>query len=303
MPRRKSPVALPPIALSPVLALAAVFLMGAQPTPVDPDTVTIETNKLAPGVAALFGRGGNIGVSYGADGTVLIDDQFAPLTPKIVAAATALDPKPIRFVINTHWHFDHSGGNENHGKAGAVIVAHDNVRTRMSSDQFIEALNYDIPASPKEAMPLVTFAEGVTFHLNGDTLKVFHTASAHTDGDSMVKWEKANVLHTGDVFNQSGAPFVDWSSGGTVPGMIAAMNAAIAMSDENTKIIPGHGPLGTYADMVSYRDRLEEFLARITAEHKAGKTLDQVLAMKLEWQAATGPVSADRLVQAIYKGL
>mgnify|MGYP003643387633 CR=1 FL=1 len=291
-----------PAVLSPAIALAAVFLMGAEPAPVDPDGVTIETTNLAPGVAALFGRGGNIGVSYGPDGTVLIDDQFAPLTPKILAAASALDPKPVRFVINTHWHFDHSGGNEIHGKAGAVIVAHDNVRTRMSSDQFIEALNYDIPTSPTAALPLVTFAEGVTFHLNGDTLKVFHTKAAHTDGDAMVKWEKANVLHTGDVFNQSGAPFVDWSSGGTVPGMIAAMDAAIAVSDADTKVIPGHGQMGTYADMVSYRDRLKEFLARITAEHEAGKTLDQVLAMKLEWQAATGLVSADRLVQAIYKG-
>ncbi len=298
MPRRISPVV-----LSPAVAFAAFFLMGAAPAPVDPDTVTIETTNLAPGVAVLFGRGGNIGVSYGADGTVLIDDQFAPLTPKIIAAATALDPKPIRFVVNTHWHFDHTGGNETHGKTGAVIVAHDNVRTRMSSEQFIEALNYDIPTSPTAALPLVTFAEGVSFHLNGDTLKVFHTRAAHTDGDAMVKWEKANVLHTGDVFNQSGAPFVDWSSGGTVPGMIAAMDAAIAVSDSNTKVIPGHGPMGTRADMVSYRDRLKEFLARITAEHKAGKTLEQVLAMKLEWQAATGPVSADTLVRSIYKGL
>ena len=286
------------------VAFVAIFLTAAAaPPPVDPATVTIETTKLSPGVAVIFGQGGNIGVSYGPDGTVLIDDQLAPLTPKITAAAAALDQRPIRFVINTHWHFDHSGGNENLGKAGAVILAHDNVRTRMSTDQVIQAFDYAFPPSPIEALPLITFAEGVVFHLNGDTLKVVHIAAAHTDGDAMVKWEKANVLHTGDVFNRSGAPFIDRSSGGTMTGMIDAMNVAIALTDGSTKVIPGHGPVGTRADMVAYRDALKAILARVATERKAGKTLEQVSALELQWPAATGNVSTDRLVQATYEGL
>ncbi len=290
------------------LASATILLMAASapptaPTPVDPAKVTIETVKLAPGAAVIFGSGGNIGVSYGPDGTILIDDQFAPLTPKITAAAAALDQRPIRFVINTHWHFDHSGGNENLGKAGAVIVAHDNVRTRMSTDQLIQTLNFAFPPSPKAALPVITFAEGATFHLNGDTLKVVHVAAAHTDGDAMVKWEKANVLHTGDVLNRAGLPFADRSSGGSVAGIIAGINTALALSDNNTKVIPGHGPVSTRADMVAYRDALKVLLERVTAEHKAGKTIEQVLALKLEWQAATRTVPADGLVRAAYEDL
>jgi cyclase len=281
---------------------AAIFLMGAAPPPPpDPATVTLETTKLAPGVAVIFGAGGNIGVSYGPDGSVLIDDQFSSLTPKITAAVEALNARPIRFVVNTHWHFDHAGGNENFGKAGAVIVAHDNVHTRMSSDQVIEALDYEFPPSPKEALPIISFAEGMTFHLNNDVLQVVHAAAAHTDGDAFVKWEKANVLHTGDVFNRSGPPFIDRSSGGSAVGMIAAMDTAIALTDGNTKVIPGHGPMGTRADMVAYRDALKNTLERVSAEYEAGKSLVQLLEMKLQWEAAAaGPASADRLVQAIY---
>lgn len=288
--------------------LAAFLLMGAAappsaPTPVDPAKVNVETTKLAPGVAVLFGAGGNIGVSYGADGTVLIDDQFAPLTPKILTATQALDTKPVRFVLNTHWHYDHTGGNENLGKGGSVIVAHDNVRRRMSAEGFIEELNLKFPASPKAALPVVTFAEGVSLHFNDDTLKVVHVRAAHTDGDALVKWEKANVLHMGDVFNRSGAPFVDRSSGGSVAGMIAAMDVGLTLADANTKVIPGHGPLSTKADMQAYRDALQAFQTSIAAEHKAGKTLEQILAMKLTWKAAAGDVPADRLVRSAYQDL
>lgn len=294
-------------ALAVATPLTAAVLMAAAPpsapTPVDPAKINIETTTLAPGVAVLFGAGGNIGVSYGADGTVLVDDQFAPLTPKILAATQALDKKAVRFVLNTHWHFDHSGGNENLGKEGSVIVAHDNVRRRMSAEGFIEELNLKFPASPKAALPVVTFAEGVSLHLNDDTLKVVHVRAAHTDGDALVKWEKANVLHMGDVFNRSGAPFVDRSSGGSVAGMIAAMDVGLGMADDNTKVIPGHGPMSTKADMKAYRDGLQAFNERIIAEHKAGKTQDQILAMKLTWKAASGDVPADRLVRSAYQDI
>lgn len=291
------------------MPLGAAVLMAAAappttPAPVDPTKITIETTKLAPGVAVLFGSGGNIGVSYGVDGTFFVDDQFAPLTPKILEATKALDPNPVRFVINTHWHFDHSGGNENLGKSGTVIVAHDNVRHRMSAEGFIEELNAKFPASPKAALPSVTFAEGVTFHVNDDTLKVVHVPPAHTDGDAIVKWEKANVLHMGDVFNASGVPFVDRTSGGTVAGMVAALDIALGLADDNTKVVPGHGKISTKADMKTYRDGVDAMLKRVAAEQKAGKTLDQIVALKLTWKTPAGTVlPADRLIRSAYNDL
>ncbi|MGE4064881.1 MAG: MBL fold metallo-hydrolase [Rhodospirillaceae bacterium] len=295
------------LAIAAVLPTAAVLMAAAAPpttpAPVDPAKIEITTTKLAPGVAVLFGAGGNIGVSYGVDGTIFVDDQFAPLTPKILAATKGLDSRPVKFVINTHWHFDHSGGNENLGKEGSVIVAHENVRRRMSAEGIIEELNAKFPPSPKAALPSVTFSDGVTLHLNDDTLRVVHVRSAHTDGDSIVKWERANVLHMGDVFNRSGAPFVDRSSGGSVVGMIAAMDAGLKLADDKTQVIPGHGPMSTKADMQAYRDALAAFNTRIAAEIKAGKTQDQILAMKLTWKAASGDVPADRLVRSAYQDL
>ena len=297
------------LAIAAALPVSAILLMGAAappptPAPVDPAKVTVETTKLGPGVAVLFGAGGNIGVSYGEDGTFFVDDQFAPLTPKILEATKALDPKPVRFVVNTHWHFDHSGGNENLGKEGTVIVAHDNVRRRMAVEGFIEELNAKFPASPHAALPSVTFAEGVTFHVNGDTLQVVHVPPAHTDGDAIVKWQKANVLHMGDVYNASGVPFVDRSSGGTVAGMIAAMDIAMGFADDNTKVVPGHGKISTKADMKMYRDGVDAMLKRVAAEQKAGKTLDQVLALKLTWKTPMGTeMPADRLIRSAYNEL
>ncbi len=297
------------LAIAAALPVSAMLLMGAAappttPAPVDPAKVTVETTKLGPGVAVLFGAGGNIGVSYGEDGTFFVDDQFAPLTPKILEATKALDPKPVRFVVNTHWHFDHSGGNENLGKEGTVIVAHDNVRRRMAVEGFIEELNAKFPASPHAALPSVTFAEGVTFHVNGDTLQVVHVPPAHTDGDAIVKWQKANVLHMGDVYNASGVPFVDRSSGGTVAGMIAAMDIAMGFADDNTKVVPGHGKISTKADMKMYRDGVDAMLKRVAAEQKAGKTLDQVLALKLTWKTPMGTeMPADRLIRSAYNEL
>lgn len=168
---------------------APIVLLLATPASAqqqDFSKVEIKVERLAPGVAVLFGSGGNIGLSYGEDGNVVIDDQYAPLTDKVLAAIRTLDPDPVRFVVNTHWHLDHVGGNERLGKAGAVIVAHDNVRTRMSVGQVMKALNLTVPPSPKDALPVVTFGDGVTLHINGDTLHVLHVANAHTDGDSLV---------------------------------------------------------------------------------------------------------------------
>ena len=179
--------------------------------------VEIKSEELAPGVSVLYGAGGNIGVSHGEDGTILIDDQFAPLTAKIQAAIADMGASPVKFLINTHWHGDHSGGNENFGETGALIIAHDNVRIRMAGEQ--QSGKGNDPASSAAALPVVTYEGGVKLHLNGDTVHVRHMPSGHTDGDSIVFWEKANVLHMGDLFfYKVTLPFIDINSGGNAVG-------------------------------------------------------------------------------------
>ena len=257
-----------------ILLLALAAPAAAQPP--NMDAVQIRVERVAPGVAVLFGRGGNIGLSYGADGNILIDDQYAPLTERILAAIHTLDPDPVRFVINTHWHGDHTNGNENLGRTGAVIVAHDNVRRRMSAEQLVRG---DIvAASPAGALPVVTFSEGVTFHLNGDDLRVVHVANAHTDGDALVYWTRANVLHMGDVFWNGMLPFIDLDSGGSIDGMIAGVVAALAIAAARTIVIPGHGPVGRRADLERFRDTLIHIRNRIGQGIAAGRTLDELKA-------------------------
>jgi cyclase len=259
--------------------LAALLVALATPAAAQQrsmDNVEIRVERVAPGVAVLFGRGGNIGLSYGADGNIIIDDQYAPLTPRTLAAIRTLDPDPIRFVINTHWHGDHTGGNENVGRTGAVIVAHDNVRRRMSMEQLVRG--EIVPPSPAAALPVVTFSEGVTFHLNGDDLRFVHVANAHTDGDALVYWTRANVLHMGDVFWNGMLPFIDLDSGGSIDGMIAGVVEAISMTDEHTVVIPGHGPIGRKADLERFRDMLIHVRNRIGQGIAAGRTLEEMKA-------------------------
>lgn len=246
----------------------------------DWDEVEITTKKIAPGIYMLTGRGGNMVASIGSDGTFLIDDQFAPLTEKIVAALIAIGGEVPKFLVNTHWHFDHAGGNENLGKAGAVIVAHDTVRERMSRDNFMEAINVQVPASPPEALPVITFSDNVTFHLNGDTLQVKHIPAAHTDGDSVIWFEKANVLHTGDIYLNGFYPFIDHGSGGSFKGIIEATSQLIEQSDDQTVIIPGHGPLSNRKEMIEYRDMLESVSAKIDQLKSEGKTVEEIVAAK-----------------------
>ena len=193
----------------------------------------------------LTGSGGNLGLSVGKSGTYLIDDQYAPLSDKILAAIKAITPDPVRFVVNTHWHGDHTGGNENLGKAGALLVAHENVRRRMSTRAVHRGLRTGrSPPSPEDALPVVTFTDAITFHWNGDEIRVYHVPPAHTDGDSIVHFVKADVVHMGDLFFNGGYPFIDTSSGGRVDGVIEAADRVLAGIGEKTRIIPGHGPLG-----------------------------------------------------------
>jgi glyoxylase-like metal-dependent hydrolase (beta-lactamase superfamily II) len=267
------------------------------------DAVQIRIERVAPGVAVLFGRGGNIGLSYGSDGNILIDDQYAPLTERILAAIRTLDPDPIRFVINTHWHGDHTGGNENVGRTGAVIVAHDNVRRRMSMAQVVRG--DAVPPSPNGALPVVTFSAGVTFHLNGDDIRVLHVEHAHTDGDALVYWTRANVLHMGDTFFNGMIPFIDLDSGGSIDGAIVAVEAGLALANDATVIIPGHGPIGRRADLVGYRDMLVSLRDRVRAEMRRHRSLEQIKALRLadRYGPPDGFISPDRMIETIYQSL
>jgi glyoxylase-like metal-dependent hydrolase (beta-lactamase superfamily II) len=267
--------------------------------------VEVTSEKVAEGVYMLQGAGGNIGRSVGADTAFLIDDQYAPLTPKIKAAVAALTSKPVRFVLNTHWHGDHTGGNKDLGESGTLIVAHENVRKRMTTEQFLEAFGMKVPPADPAALPVVTFNDTVTFHLNGDEIYAFHVAPAHTDGDSVVHFRKANVIHGGDTFFNGMYPFIDLSTGGSVSGMIAAADRILALAVEGTKIIPGHGPLATKVELKAYRDMLATARDRVAALVKAGKTLEQTTAAKpladLDAKWGQGFLKADAFVSILYK--
>ncbi|HSF16096.1 MAG TPA: MBL fold metallo-hydrolase [Vicinamibacteria bacterium] len=289
------------------LAVASIAIASVSFAQQDFSKVEIKTERVAPGVHMLIGSGGNIGVSSGEDGVLIIDDQYAPLTEKIRAAVTAISSAPIRFVVNTHWHGDHTGGNENMGKAGAVIVAHENVRRRMSTEQFTAFFDRTTPPSPGEALPVVTFSEDVSFHVNGDELHVFHVDPAHTDGDSIIHWKNANVFHMGDLFFSGAYPFIDLSSGGDVDGVIAAAESVLKLANDESKIIPGHGPLSTKKELQTYRDVLVEIRSRIQSHVSAGKSLEEVKAAKptADWDAAmgTGFIKGEQLTEFVYRSI
>ena len=271
------------------------------------DAVQIESVKVADGIYMLVGSGGNIGVSAGPDAVFLIDDQYAPLTEKIRKAIASLSSQEIRFVLNTHWHGDHTGGNENLGEAGALIVAHDNVRKRMSVEQFIEAFGSRVPPSPKVALPVVTFNDSVTFHLNDEEIHAFHVPPAHTDGDSVIHFRKSNVVHMGDLFFNGIYPFIDVSSGGSIDGMIAAADRVLGVIDDQTKIIPGHGPLGDRSALQAYRKMLSTVRERIQPMVEAGKSADEVVAAgptkDLDEKWGKGFLQPANFVRIVYSSL
>ena len=242
--------------------------------------VEITTEQVAPGIYMLVGAGGNIGVSVGADGVFMIDDQFAPLTDKIIDAVAALSDQPIKFLINTHWHGDHTGGNENLGNRGVLIVAHDNVYRRMSRDSEIGAFNQVVPAAPEAALPVITFNDNVTFRLNGEEIRAVHYRQSHTDGDSVIHFVNANVFHTGDIWFNGYYPFIDVSSGGSIDGVIGSIRKLIGLADDDTRIIPGHGPLGDRQGLQAYLEMLEAVRDRMNKLIADGKSLEQIIELR-----------------------
>lgn len=264
-----------------MLRFAAILALAAAPTLLaqqDFSKVNVTIVPVAKGIYMLQGAGGNIGLSVGQTDAFVIDDQYAPLTTKIKAAIATLTPMPVRFVMNTHWHGDHSGGNENMAAGGAIIVAHENVRRRMGAEQFMEAFNQRVPASPTSALPIVTFTDGISFFVNGDSVRAMHVKNAHTDGDAIIVFQGANVIHMGDTYFNGIFPFIDVSTGGSLDGIIAAADLVLAMADASTKIIPGHGSLGDKASLRTYRDVMADVRGRVAKLIAKKRTLAQIIA-------------------------
>jgi glyoxylase-like metal-dependent hydrolase (beta-lactamase superfamily II) len=301
-------------------ALLALVLSIVAPSAAqnpDPSKVELKVSSVAGSVSVIEGvngfAGGNVGVSVGSDGVFIIDDELEQMSPKLRAALSQLSKSPVRFVINTHWHGDHTGGNATLGQAGAVIVAHDNVRQRLSAAELEKKTKAArAPQDPKApadgaGLPVVTFSQDVTLHLNGDTVHVFHVPPAHTDGDAVVHFEKANVIHTGDLFLSRGYPFVDVDSGGNFEGFIGAADAILKVANDSTRIIPGHGSVSTRADVQAWRNMLEQVRTRVAKLVAAGKTLDQAIAAKptadLDEKVGGGFITPAKIVEAAYKSL
>lgn len=242
--------------------------------------VEIKPEQLADNLYLLTGAGGNMALFTGEDGAFMVDDQFAPLSEKILAVVSELTDEPLRFVVNTHWHGDHTGGNENMGKAGALVVAHENVRKRMSTEQFTKLWDRTTPPSPAAALPVITFTDATTFHWNGDEVRVQYVGPAHTDGDAIILFKKANVIHMGDTFFNGSYPYVDLSAGGSVDGVIENARRVLELTDEKTKIIPGHGPLTDKKGLQQYHDLLVRLRGKIKTLVDAGNTREQVIAAK-----------------------
>jgi cyclase len=267
--------------------------------------VEVKALKVSGNVYMLLGAGGNIGVSVGGDGILIVDDQFAPLADKIRAALKSLGEGKLKFVLNTHWHGDHTGSNVVFGPE-APIIAHDNVRKRLATEQKSEVFKRTTPASPKEALPVVTFDQSLSVHFNGEEIRVIHYPHGHTDGDSVIFFTGSNVVHMGDDFFAGRFPFVDLESGGNVEGLIKNVGEIIAKLPPSVKIIPGHGPISTTDDLKLYHRMLVETTDIVRKKMAAGKTLEQVKSEGLpeEWKEwGTGFIKTDLWIEIIYRSL
>lgn len=293
----------PIIAALPALAFfGSTVALAQQP---DFSKVEIKTQPTRGGVYMLEGPGGNIGLLVGADGALIVDDQFAPLSEKIMAAVNAVSPEPVAVVVNTHWHGDHTGGNGPFAAAGAMIIAHDNVRARMKSG--LKRETRDTPPAAPEALPVATFSDAATLYWNGEEVAVIHTAPAHTDGDSLVLFRNANVLHMGDNFFRDGYPYLDLASGGDLDGAIAAQERALSLINDETIIIPGHGPLSNKADLAATVAMLRDMRARVQKLVDRGLSEDAVVKAKpladLDDQWGKSWINGEDMTRTAYQSL
>lgn len=267
----------------------------------------LATQLVAPGIYVVTGAGGNVAVWTGADGTVLVDGGLESQAAQLLEAAARIAPGVVRFVVNTHWHPDHTGVNELANRAGAVIIAHEDTREAMSTLQVSEEYSVRIPASPRAALPTLTLPGDAALHLNGDLLRIAQVANAHTGGDLVLWWREANVVHLGDVFYNGGYPFVDRAHGGSIAGMVATIEGVLSRADDATVVIPGHGPVARRADLVAYRDMLVASGRRVRELVEEGKSLDEVLAARptaaYDERYGAGSVSAGRFVRILYADL
>jgi len=267
----------------------------------------ITTVPVAAGIWMLSGPGGNIGVSVGDDGVLIIDNQFAPMTPKIQEAIAKLSPAPVSLVINTHWHADHTGGNANMAADGAIIIAHDKVRTRLSSGQFSAFFRSEVPPAPAEALPVITFDSSLSVHINGEHIRALHFPAAHTDGDAVIWFERSKVIHMGDLFFNGTYPFIDVEAGGSARGVIAAVDAVLELIDGDTRVIPGHGPLSDIDGLAAFRNMLATVVARIDGLHHEGLDVDQIVAARpaadFDEQWGGGFIPADQWVRLVHRSM
>lgn len=282
------------------IAICSLMVAAALPVAAQTDfsKVEIKASKVSGNIYMLQGAGGNIGVSVGSDGILIVDDQYAPLAPKIKAALAGISDKPVRFVLNTHHHGDHTGGNEVFGET-APIIAHSNVRKRLKSPQNGKP---PVPAS----LPVITFDRDLTVHINGETIRAVHFPHGHTDGDSVIFFTESNVVHMGDNFFAGRFPFVDIDSGGSVRGLIRNLDKVIAELPADVKVIPGHGPLSTLEDLSKYRVMIEDALKIVDQGMKEGRTLEQLQADKIlsKYEAwGTGFINQDRFIATLHREL
>jgi len=287
-----------------LLTVSLLFAVSAH-AQTDFSKVEVKATKVAGNVYMLQGAGGNIGVSVGDDGILIVDDQYAPLADKIRAALKGIADKKLRFILNTHWHGDHTGGNVVFGPE-APVIAHENVRKRLSTEQRSEVFKSTTPPAPKEALPIITFNQSLTVHFNGEEIRVIHFPQGHTDGDSVIFFSTSNVVHLGDDFFAGRFPFVDLESGGTVEGLIRNIGEIIGKIPAGAKLIPGHGPISTIDDLKKYHGMLQQTTEIVRQKIAGGKTLEQVKSEGLpaEWEPwGTGFIKTDRWLETIYKSL
>jgi len=285
-----------------VLSIASISSLSAQDKAVE-----FSSFQLSDTVYMLKGSGGNVGISTGEDGLFIIDDQVKPVTAELLQAIRKISDKPVRIVVNTHYHADHVGGNEAIGSTGAVIIAHDNIRKRMTTEQVSIFMNSTTPPYAQDALPLVTFNDRMSLHMNGETATAYHVPSGHTDGDAIIHFPLSNVIHMGDMFFNGLYPYVDLDAGGSLQGLVAASDLALSLADEATRIIPGHGPFAVTEDLKNYRDYLVKASANVQELIDKDMTLAQIIAAEptREWDAELGKtwITPPQFVTFIYNSL